>query len=268
MSYSVLALDLDGTLTDSQKRVSPASKAAIHAAIGQGVAVVLASGRPMIGIKPVAQELDLFNLGGFIISYNGAKILNCKTGVTVFERTIRLEEILTTLNFARLKDLAFVSYDKNGIITDHPDDPYVGKEAFNNAIPIRYVPNLEQTILEAQPKVMIVGKPELLAPAQKDLQELLGSRATVAFSEPCFMEITARGIQKASSLDILLSLLGKNRSDLMVIGDGLNDIPMFDIAGLAVAMENSQEETKKHAHVHTASNDNDGVALAIERYIL
>jgi hypothetical protein len=75
-------------------------------------------------------------------------------------------------------------------------------------------------------------------------------------------------VQKASSLQVLLSLLGKDESSLMVIGDGYNDLPMFDIAALAVAMDNASDEVKSHAHVITDSNEHDGVALALERYIL
>ena len=268
MSYTVLALDLDGTLTDSRKNITTASKQAIRAAIDKGVTIVLASGRPLLGVEPIARQLDLFRLGGYMLAYNGAKIVSCKTGETVWEKEVELEQIYQTIDFAREHHLAFLSYDSEGIITDCPDDPYVRKEAFNNTIPIKYVKEMKDAVFTPQSKVMIVGKPELLAPARISLQSLFGNKALAAFSEPCFMEITAPNVHKAGSLAVLLSLLGKTRSDLMVIGDGLNDIPMFDLAGLAVAMENSQPETKLHAHVHTASNDQDGVALAIKTYIL
>jgi Cof subfamily protein (haloacid dehalogenase superfamily) len=268
MPYTVLALDLDGTLTDSEKKVSDSSKKTIHEAIAKGVSIVLASGRPLLGVEPIARELDLFKLGGYMLSYNGARIISCKTGEIIWERDIALSEIQKTIDFANKENLAFLSYDKQGVITDSPDDPYVKMEAYNNSIPIKYVQNMKEAVLSPQPKVMIVGKPASLALAQPKLQALLGETVLVSFSEPCFMEITASGVHKASSLSVLLKLLGKDRSELMVIGDGLNDIPMFDLAGFAVAMENSQAETKLHAHAHTASNDNDGVAQAIKTYIL
>ncbi len=149
------------------------------------------------------------------------------------------------------------------------DDVYVGKEAYNNAIPIRKVSNLVEEVQHPMPKVMIVGEPILLQKAREDLLPLVGNVADLGFSEPCFMEITAKGVQKASSLQVLLSLLGKDESSLMVIGDGLNDVPMFGIAALAVAMDNASDEVKSHAHVITDSNEHDGgVALAFERYIL
>ena len=268
MQYSLLALDLDGTLTNSQKEVTSRSRAAIDAALGLGVCVTLASGRPVLGIAPLASSLGLFGRNAYMLAYNGAQLISCATNKVVWERTVGLDAIETVFDFAKSKGMACLCYDEVGVITEMPSDPYVHKEAFNNGIPIRGVDNLLSLVTKPQPKVMIVGEPSLLVPARLELQALLGDRADASFSEPCFMEITAKGVQKAASLDVLLSLLGKERSSLMVVGDGLNDVPMLAIAGLAVAMGNSSDEVKAHAHVLTTSNDDDGVALAIEKYIL
>lgn len=268
MQYSLLALDLDGTLTNSQKEVTPRSRKAIDAALDLGVCVTLASGRPVLGIAPLAQSLGLFSRNAYMLAYNGAQLISCETNKVVWERTVGLEAIRTTFAFAKAKGLASLCYDHEGVITEMPDDPFVHKEAYNNSIPIRGVEDLLSLIDGPRPKVMIVGEPSTLISARKELQILLGDSADASFSEPCFMEITAKGVQKASSLDVLLSLLGKERSSLMVVGDGLNDVPMLAIAGLSVAMENASIEVKSHAHVVTTSNDEDGVALAIEKHIL
>ncbi len=268
MQYSLLALDLDGTLTNSQKEVTPRSRKAIDAALDLGVCVTLASGRPVLGIAPLARSLSLFGRNAYMLAYNGAQLISCETNKVVWERTVGLDAIEIVFAYARQKGMASLCYDEQGVITEMPSDPYVHKEAFNNGIPIRAVDNLLSLVTTPQPKVMIVGEPSLLIPARKELQALLGDRADASFSEPCFMEITAKGVQKAASLDVLLSLLGKDRSSLMVVGDGLNDVPMLAIAALGVAMENSSEEVKAHAHEVTSSNDEDGVALAIEKHIL
>ncbi len=268
MQYSLLALDLDGTLTNSQKEVTLRSRKAIDAALDLGVCVILASGRPVLGIAPLATSLGLYGLHAYILAYNGTQLISCATGEVVWQRTVGLDAIQTVFSYAKSKGMASLCYDHEGVITEMPDDPFVHKEAFNNGIPIRGVEDLLSEVTTPQPKVMIVGDPSLLIPAREELQILLGDSADASFSEPCFMEITAKGVQKATSLDVLLSLLGKERSSLMVVGDGLNDVPMLAIAGLAVAMENSSLEVKQHSHVVTASNDDDGVALAIETYIL
>lgn len=266
--YTILALDLDGTLTTSKKQITAHSKQAIRGAMEKGVKIVLASGRPVLGIAPVARELGLFGHDAYILAYNGGQLISCKDESVVWERTVSLEAIHACFSYAKDNNLAALAYDENGIITEMPDDEHVHIEAYNNAIPIRKVENLNALMVLPQPKVMIVGDPRRLQKAKVDLDQLVGSGADLGFSEPCFMEITAKGVQKASSLDVLLSLLEKTRETLMVVGDGLNDVPMFKIAGLAVAMANASDEVKAHAKAITTSNDEDGVALAIEKYIL
>ncbi|MDD3902594.1 MAG: Cof-type HAD-IIB family hydrolase [Sphaerochaeta sp.] len=268
MAYTVLALDLDGTLTNSKKQVTSRSKEAIQAASDRGVCIVLASGRPVLGIAPIAKELDLFGKNAYMLAYNGAQLVSCETGRVVWERTVSLQAIQSTFAYARSQHLAALAYDEVGVITEMSEDRYVFQEAFNNAIPIRSVDDLAEEIKTPQPKVMIVGDPLRLQVAQKELQTALGNLADVSFSEPYFMEITAKGVQKASSLDVLLELLKTSREHLMVIGDGLNDIPMLDIASMAVVMDNASEDVKAHAKDITTSNDEEGVALAIEKHIL
>ena len=97
----VLALDLDGTLTNDQKEVTPRTRAALDAAIERGVTVVLASGRPTAGITPLAKDLGLDKKGGCILSYNGGKIVDCRTGETLVEKTlassIKIESTSSTI---------------------------------------------------------------------------------------------------------------------------------------------------------------------------
>ena len=268
MVYTVLALDLDGTLTNSKKQVTSRSKEAIQAASDRGVCIVLASGRPVLGIAPIAKELGLFGKNAYLLAYNGAQLVSCETGLVVWERTVSLQAIQNTFAYARAHDLASLAYDNVGVITEMSEDRYVFQEAFNNSIPIRKVGDLFKEIKTPQPKVMIVGDPVKLQIAQKELQTELRDLADVSFSEPYFMEITAKGVQKASSLDVLLEILNTSREHLMVIGDGLNDIPMLDIASMAVVMDNASTTVKNHAKDITSSNDEEGVAFAIEKHIL
>lgn len=266
--YTVLALDLDGTLTNSTKQISQRNKDAVRLASERGVHIVLASGRPVLGIEHVAHELGLIGTEATILAYNGGQLVSTSDLSVLWERSVDLPTIHTCFAYAKEKGLAALSYDEVGVITEMPDDVHVKLEAYNNAIPIRRVDDLIAETTKPMPKVMIVGEPSLLKLARQDLLPLVGDRADLGFSDPFFMEITAKGVQKASSLQVLLGLLNRKEEELMVIGDGLNDVPMFSIAGLAVAMENASDEVKSHAHVLTTSNDEDGVARAIETHIL
>ena len=101
MQYKVLALDLDGTLTNNAKVITPRTKAALQAAADRGVRIVLASGRPTVGIEPLAKELELDRRGGCILSYNGGKIIDCKTGETLVQHEFPPELIDPVCTFAR-----------------------------------------------------------------------------------------------------------------------------------------------------------------------
>lgn len=266
--YTTLALDLDGTLTTTTKEITSRSKEAVQRAHDRGVHIVLASGRPLLGIVPVAEKLGLLGEDATILAYNGGQLISTRNKEVIWERTVDVPTIHTCFAYAKEQGLAALSYDGKGVITEMPDDPHVGHEAYNNAIPIRKVSNLIAEVHAPMPKVMVVGSPKRLLALRQSLLPVVGDSADLGFSDPYFMEITAKGVHKASSLMTLLSILGQTRENLMVIGDGLNDVPMFGIAGFAVAMANASDEVKSHAHAMTASNNEDGVALAIERYIL
>lgn len=264
----LLALDLDGTLTNSEKHVSKTNKEYIRRAQEKGIKVILASGRPVIGIKGVANELDLWNMGGYILAYNGGHIINCKTGEDLVKKTVPMEYVHDICEVIHRYQVYPLSYNNAGVICENDTDPYVKKEGYNNSIPIIKVDNLEEQITVPVVKFMVVGNPSELQNAYKYLKEIFEGKLNVFFSEPYFLEITPLGIEKASALKTLSNILGTTKEQMMACGDGLNDIPMLKYAGLAVAMENAYDETKKVADYIVASNEEDGVAEAIKRFIL
>ena len=185
MKYKAIALDLDGTLLNSKKEVSNKNKEIIMKAAKAGVKIILASGRPVPGIKKIAKQLHLE----------------------------------------------------------------------------------EEAQLDPPVKFLCVGDHKVLRNVEAKLNEKFNGTVNVFFSEPYFLEIMPQGIEKASSLEILLGSLGIDRKHLIACGDGFNDIPMMRYAGLSVAMANAQDETKEWADFIAPSNDEDGVAVAIEKFI-
>lgn len=267
-NIKLLALDLDGTLTNSKKEVSERNIEYIHKAQECGVKIILASGRPVIGIKKIADVLNLWNNGGYILAYNGGHIIDCATGKDLVKKTISTKYNHDICEVIRLFKAYPLSYNGTGVICENDSNQYVQREAYNNSVNITKVHNLEKEITEPVVKFMIVGEPEELKQVYEYLKEKLNNELNVFFSEPYFLEITPPGIEKASSLDRLVKILGYSRNELMACGDGLNDIPMLDYAGLSVAMENAYDETKKYADYIVKSNEDNGVAEAINRFIL
>ncbi len=265
----VLALDLDGTLTNSQKEITPRTMAALKAAMAQGVAVVLASGRPTVGIEPLAKALDLYQSGGYILSYNGGTILDCKTGQVLYQNKFPPQLIPELCEFARVQDVAILTYNSAGVICERPTDPWALKECEINKIPMIEVLNLTEAIEGSISKMLLTLDPAKMPAVEAALSAQCKGRVDVYRSCAFFIEAVPLGVAKDASLAALLKTLGLTRHNLMACGDGMNDRSMIAYAGVGVAMQNAENAVKAVAdYITLADNDHDGVAEAIERFIL
>ena len=261
---SAIALDLDGTLTNSNKQVTPRTHKALLEAEQQGAVLILASGRPTYGIEPVAECLELKKYGGYILSYNGGKIVECATGHEIYSKHLPAEVIPTIYNYAREHQYALLGYVGSDIVTEMPDDEYVHEESRINKMNIRKVDNLLNAIEPQPTKLLMTGHPELMVKAEAELAALLEDKMEVYRSAPFFIELVPKGIDKAQSLMRLLNILQLSPSDLTAFGDGYNDLSMIHLAGRGVAMANAAPEVRAAADFVTASNDEDGIAVFLE----
>jgi len=269
MEYKAIALDLDGTLLNSKKEISKRNKEVIQKAAEQGIKIILASGRPIPGMRKIAHQLHLEEVGGYVLAYNGGLIVDCKTGDVIRQVTVPEQYYGEIVHCANRHGVALLTYDQDGIIATDAEDPHVQLESRINHIPVKEVYPMEEVAKQNPPvKFLCVGDHKILQEVKAQLDEKLKGAVNIFFSEPYFLEITPQGIEKASSLELLLGELGIERKHLVACGDGYNDIPMMRYAGLSVAMENGQDETKEWADYIAPLNDEDGVAVAIEKYVL
>lgn len=268
MDYKLIVLDLDGTLTNSKKEITPRNLETLIRAQEQGVRLVLASGRPTYGIVPLAEQLRMAQFGGYILSYNGGEIIDWKTKKMMYENVLPNEVIPHLYECASKYKLPLLSYDEAEIVTEYPEDEYVLKEAFLNKMAVRKASAFLEEITLPLPKCLIVGDPDLLIQVESELCIELQGRINVFRSEPYFLELVPQGIDKAMSLDVLIKELGLSREELIAIGDGYNDLSMIRFAGMGIAMANAQEPVKKAADYITLSNEEDGVAEAILKFVL
>lgn len=268
MKYKLLVLDLDGTLTNAKKEITPRNLEALIRVQEQGIHLVLASGRPTYGIVPLAEELRMKEFGGYILSYNGGEIINWETGEMIYENVLPIDVVPVLYDCARNNNLSILTYDGPEIVTEHPEDPYVEKEAFLNKMAVRATNDFLTDITLPVAKCLIVGDPQRILPVESELSVKLQGRINVFRSEPYFLELVPQGIDKAQSLSVLIEELGISRKEVIAIGDGYNDLSMIKFAGLGVAMGNAQEPVKKAADYITLSNEEDGVAEVVEIFIL
>lgn len=261
--FRAIALDLDGTLTNHDKVVTPRTRQALLKAQELGTVIILASGRPTYGIVPVAECLELEKRGGYILSYNGGNIVNAKTGEKLFSQFLPDAMIPILYKYAKEKNHALLGYAGNEIITEMPDDQYVKEESRINKMNIRKVDNLLDALEPHPTKLLMTGDPTDMIKAEEELVEILGEKMDIFRSAPFFLELVPKGIDKAQSLLRLLSKINLTPADLMAFGDGYNDLSMLKLASVGVAMANAAPEVRADADYVTLSNEEDGVAEAL-----
>jgi Cof subfamily protein (haloacid dehalogenase superfamily) len=268
MAYEMLVLDIDGTLTNSKKEISKKTKKAILAVQSRGHHVVLATGRPTAGVMPVAKDLQMERFGGFVLSFNGAKVMNCKNREVIFQNTIPLELLSEIYQAAVEEKTGIISYDNTSIITASEIDQYIEKESNINHMPIKIVDDFVYYCNFPVNKCLMTGEPKHLAEVEKRMKKRFGDKLSIYRSEPFFLEIMPLHVDKATSLERLLDALNVSREQMISCGDGYNDLTMIQYAGKGVAMGNAQREIREAADYITLSNDEDGVAHVINKFIL
>ncbi len=269
MKYKLLVLDVDGTLLNETKEVTKRTLATLRKVQQTGVRIVLASGRPTHGLKPLIKALELDIYGGFILSYNGCQIINAKNGEILFERCINPEMIPYLERKAIRNDFAIFTYLEDTIITNDSQNIHVQEEANLNSLKIIEKKDFSSAIDFSPYKCMLVSddEEELIGLEEHWKKRLDGTLDTFR-SEPYFLEVVPPGIDKANTLGFLIEMLGIESDEIIAIGDGVCDVTMIQLAGLGIAMSNAQESVKRCADMVTASNEDEGVAIAIEKTIL
>ena len=268
MQYEILVLDLDGTLTNNKKEITPHTKEVLKAYQEAGGRIVLASGRPTYGVAPLAEELEMQKYHGYMLSFNGAVIIDCRTGEPIYENWLPVGVPQQLADLAEKYHTSLLTYQGDDILTETPDDTYVLKEVICTKMNVRKIENFREEITFPVVKCMLMENGVYLADVEKKVKEYFQGELSVLRSEPYFLEVMPKGIDKAASLKRLLEYLGKDRSQMMAFGDGFNDRSMLEYAGLGVAMQNGQPAIKAVADLIAPSNEDDGVAYVVESLML
>ena len=267
MKRKMLVLDIDGTLTNSQKQVSPRTLEAVLRIQQQGHIVVVASGRPTPGMLRVAKTLQLEKYGGYLLSYNGARIANMKTGEVVCHLQLPHEYLPRLYDFAEKNDIGIITYEKEWIVSGRRRDEHIDLEAWINQIPVHDVDNFVEYVDFPVTKCLFTAPVDRAPALERELAAKFVGKLSIYRSEPFFIECMPLHVDKARSLERLLEHLHMDVSDVIACGDGFNDLTMIRFAGIGVAMANAQDAVKAEADYITLSNDEDGVADVIEKFI-
>lgn len=265
--YDMLVLDIDGTLTNSEKDVSPATREAIVELQKSGKTVVIASGRCFAGIEETAAKIQMDKFDSYILAYNGAAIKNSRTGELVYNITLPENCIQPIYNLAEEFDLGIFVYRDSEIISGRGVDQYIRSDAGACHLAVREVENFPEYVKFPVNKCLLSGDPARMKEIYKIIKERLSGQLTVFRSDPCYIEVMPKGIDKAQALGKLSAKLSKSTERIICVGDSYNDLSMIEYAGLGVAMGNAVQEVKDKADYVTASNDEDGIVEVIEKFM-
>lgn len=273
MAYKLILLDLDGTLTNAEKVITPRTYDALMNAQKQGLRVCLASGRPQQGIQKLAEHLHLAEYDGFIAAFNGGRIIRCQTGQTIADCILPQEAFPIICDLAERHRLDVVTYQGDEIITTSAASPYAQEEARINKMPLAEWSDFRTRIQHPIPKCLIIGPPDDIAAfriAEADFLDRLKAQALFETYASCpfFLECMPIGIDKGRRMQPLLDALGITAEEVIACGDGENDRTMIEMAGLGVAMANAMPSVLAAADFITDDNEHDGIARVLEQFVL
>lgn len=266
MKYKLLVLDIDGTLNNSKKEITEKTKAALIKAQQNGLTIALASGRPTIGIKKAADELKLAEFGGYVLAFNGGLITNCADNSVIYKKVIPQSSMKRISDMAKELGVNLLTYSHEKIVAEKKDE-YLETECRINHAEFLKVDSISDYVDHDVPKFLMLGDGDYLGTIEPAVKERLSDSFNVFRSEPFFLEIMPKNIDKAYSLAKLLEHMGITRDEMIACGDGYNDVSMISFAGLGVAMENAQNAVKDVSDYITLSNDNDGIAHIVDKFI-
>ncbi|HBM4504688.1 TPA: sugar-phosphatase [Listeria innocua] len=267
--YKIIAIDIDGTLLNDAHEITPAVREAIKAAKQKGVKVVLCTGRPLAGIKKSLIELDLLDIGDYVITFNGAVILETATEEPLADITLNKSELEEIYAFCHAQDVNVTYFDgKNMYVPSRKITEITCQDALLLQTPLYHLPVEEAPESIHVSKVMLLDTPEKITDVIKNLPETIKENFYVVRSVPYNLEFLQKGVNKGSALELLVNKLGISQGEVMSIGDQENDITMIEYAGMGVAMGNATEHIKEIANYTTTTNNEDGVAKAIQMLVL
>lgn len=269
----MIGVDLDGTLLNSEKQLTAYTREVLKKAIEQEVAVVVATGRPFSGVP---DELKHFPGIRYALTANGARILDMQKQKVVYENLLSVESSEKVIDILRkhhaiheffVDGVGYMNEDGLKNVYAYFEDHHMAEYLQSTRIPVKDVKEKLQTMKCEVDKLQgIFRNQKDKEEALEELNTLSGIVVTAAMDNN--LEINKEGTNKGLGLLQLGKSLGISREEIMACGDGGNDVEMLKEVGFAVAMANGSDPVKKAADFVTVSNDEDGVAKAIERFVL
>ena len=267
--FKMICLDIDGTLLNSEHKISQKTKEVIEIAANEKqIPVILVSARMPKGILFLQKEL---NIRQPIICYSGALVVDEKANI-LSNCGISILDVRQVYNFVKEIGVHMSLYKDDEWYIEEIDEWAEQESEITNIIPnIIYFTdlfNLWDQEKSGPNKILCMAEPNKIKALDVLIKSYNSNNLNIYPSKPTYLEIMPNNVSKTSAIEILMRKFNIKRSEIIAIGDNYNDIDMIQFAGIGIAMGNAPDGVKQYADDITFSNDEDGVAEAIKKYIL
>lgn len=267
MHYQLIAMDLDGTLNNDEKRITPKTRDTLMQAQQRGIRLVLASARPSPGLYKERDILQMQQYGGILMSYNGGRIVDAATGNVLFETAMDLQQAKSVLRQLETLPVTPILDDGKQFYVTDQNCYKVGYECQNNQMTCTEVGNLADFLSFSPVKILMSLQPDILPAVQAQIASFLPKDLTVVQTAPFYLEVIPRTINKGQGIYDICRVLDISPESVIAFGDAQNDIPMLQAADTGVAMGNATDAVKAAANYTTLSNNEDGIAAALAKFL-
>ena len=264
MKYKMIAVDMDGTLLGSDRKISARNARAIRSAVDRGIRFVLATGRPIQGVRDYADSLGL---DGAVITYNGAVIVDLATEEILFEQSMNKDDAALAIKLGQEYDTTMCIWSGGQLYVNKLNDRAYDYMNISGVDPV-LVEEFDTLIQRGITKVLWYDDVDMIGRMPSEMAKQPFRETSFCLSRPFFIEFFSSKASKAAAISRLCEMHGIKPEEVITIGDAPNDISMIEFAGLGVAMGNAHDEVKAAAKYVTVSNDEDGVAAVIEKFVL
>jgi Cof subfamily protein (haloacid dehalogenase superfamily) len=264
--YKLIAFDVDDTLLNTEKRITPKTKEALLKAQSGGIKLCVASGRLPYGVRPFAKELNVLENGGYYFGFNGGAVINCR-GERIGAEYLDSKYIKPVCELLSPYNVNVMVHKGDIIYVDKKVNDYTHIESKAVGLPLNPVDDIVEFVDWKLHKMLLCGEPDELKNVEKLLKEKLGEQVDIYLSAPWFLEVMPKGVNKGVGLKTVCDDMGITPDEAIAFGDSYNDISMLKTAGVGVAMGNAEDEVKSSADFVTDTCDNDGIAKALSQIL-
>lgn len=259
MKYKAIATDLDGTLLNDKKQISEANQKAIEYAVNKGITIIPCTGRAVQGITRFEVLRKLTSLA---VAYNGGMIINLKDGIIIYHCPLLKSDAEFIISKGLELDTNICVWIDNRLLCNKINAYTLKYSKISDVPPVKFdsFSDISEKLIT---KVLWYDEEQKIQNYLLHMRKSVSQQVTCCTSKPWFLEFFNSKTSKSLALEKICEFYGINLSEVIAIGDELNDISMLKVAGLSAAVENAVNDVKRVADIITASNNNDGFAKLI-----